>query len=661
MIRNLALGLLLLAAMNASAQRTVETLSDDWTLYPASDVQKKPAAQEVSVPYSWNLTDVFDGADYARTSYVFEHKIVRDVSMDGKRVFLKFDGVNSHADVFVNQKWVGEHKGGYTAFCFEITDWLRNGDNTITVVAGNAYRTDVAPLAGDFNIYGGITRPVRLITAPEDCISPLDHASDGVYVHQDNISDKQADITVETVLSRKRAYGGESVRVSVVDAEGKTVVKAERDVLSDRINVPISLKNPHLWQGRENPYMYKVKVELLRDGNAIDCNEVVTGFRSFAVDVAKGFMLNGKHVDIHGVCRHEEGYRTGGLYNEQAMRNDARLIYDLGATGVRLVHYPHSRFDISQYDSLGIVVWSELNLAGPGGYRSPGYVANPDFEATVMNNLEEMILQNYNSPSICFWGLFNELSHKYDSPDEFLKKLNGRAKVLDPQRLTTMALCYDQAEFQHISDLLAWNKYFGWYDGKGGIGKFMDGAIAQANGQPVGVSEYGAAASVNQHGFEKVVNSRVHLEEYQARVHEDNWRELVTRPQVWCKFIWQFADNPSAIRDEGDRRGMNDKGIVTYDRKTLKDSYYFYKANWSREPVTYIAARRYTQRRDSITDIKVYTNQKSATLWVNGKKIGKVNADSICRAVFKSVKLKRGENTISVKAGKCVDECVWDY
>lgn len=656
---------LLLAPFIAEAQRTTVSLNDSWTFYPMSDVQKQPKAQTVSLPHSWNLRDVFDGADYKRSSYVYEKTIHSPTpalpSKGSKRYFLKFDGVNSHADVYINQRWIGEHKGGYTAFCFEITDKLKEGDNLITVVASNAYRTDVAPLAGDFNIYGGITRPVQLIVTDQDCISPLDHASDGVYVHQESVSGNEAKVSVETVLSRRQSADGETLRVTVIDNGGKTVASSEQAVTSDDVVIPLSIKNPQLWNGRENPYLYRVKVELLQNGKTVDEQTVVTGLRSFTVDAQLGFILNGEHLDLHGVCRHEEGYQTGNLYNESAMRQDARIIYDLGATGVRLVHYPHSRFDISQYDSLGIVVWSELSLAGPGGYRSPGYVANPDFEAGLMNNLEEMILQNYNSPSICFWSLFNELSHKNDSPDSFLVRLNARAKALDPQRLTTMGLCYDQDKFQHISDLLAWNKYFGWYNSKGGIGEFMDKAIIGAAGQPVGLSEYGAAGSPQQHGFEKIVSNRIHLEEYQARVHEDNWQQLATRPQVWCKFVWQFADNPSAIRDEGDTKGMNDKGLVTYDRKIFKDSYYFYQANWSSEPMAYITSRRYTVRPDSITDIKVYTNQKDVTLWVNGKRIGKAKADSLHRAVFTGVALKRGENVVLIKAGKCTDQCVWTF
>lgn len=659
--RIILLALLLLAVIPSFASRKETVINDGWVFYPACDVSKKPVKTAVTLPHTWNLKDVFNGPKYDRSAYVYERNLRRDASMAGKRVFLKFDAVSTVADIFINEHWIGQHKGGYTAFCMEVTDALKDGDNKIGVVVSNAYRTDVAPLAGDFNIYGGIIRPVNLIVTEQDCISPLDHASDGVYVHQTNVSKEKAQINVETVLSLKGNNNGESLKVTVTAPDGKEVATANAAAKGDRVNVPLTIEKPRLWDGRTDPAMYKVQVELLKGGEVIDSKTVSTGLRYFNVDAGKGFFLNGRHVDLHGVCRHEESFGHGSTLNTEAIEQDADLIKDLGATAIRMVHYPHSRQDVQAYDRRGIVVWYEAPMAGPGGYLSPGYVANPDFEQNVMEAFEDMIMQNYNSPSICIWSLCNELSHKYDSPDNFLRRLNKRAKELDPQRLTTFAICYDQPQFQGITDILGWNKYFGWYVGDGGVGDFFDKAIAEANGQPLGLSEYGAAASTKQHGFEKVVSNKIHLEEYQARVHEDNWRDMAARPQVWCKLIWQFADNPSSIRDEGDERGMNDKGIVTYDRKTLKDSYFFYQANWSDKPMIYISSRRYTKRADDVTPVKVYTNQKSVTLWVNGKKIGKATTDKIGRAVFENVKLKQGENNIVVKSGKLTDSCVWTY
>jgi beta-galactosidase len=651
--------MLLLSGTLVRAQRIVETIDDNWQFYPAYDVQRKPLSTQVNLPHSWNLKDVFHGMNYNRSSYVYERNLVKGARMKGKRVFLKFDAVCSHADIAINQQWIGQHKGGYTAFCFEITNLLKDGNNKITVVASNSYRTDIAPLAGDFNIYGGITRPVYLIITSQDCISPMDHGSDGVYIHQNNISAQSAQLSIETILSRKDSLANEDLKISIFDKAGKQVASTEQKVISNDIKTPITLSHPILWNGRKNPYLYHVRAELLENGKIIDSQQVETGLRSFFVNTTRGFFLNGKHLDLHGICRHEEGYQTGNLYNENAIEKDAQLIEDLGATAVRLVHYPHSRYDVEQYDKRGIVVWYELPMAGPGGYNSPGYVSNPDFETSVMNNLEEMIKQNYNSPSICFWSLFNELSHKYDSPDSFLKRLNTKAKKLDPQRLTTMALCYDQTQFQGISDVLAWNKYFGWYNGKGGIGEFLDQAIADDKGQSVGLSEYGAAASIYQHSFDKKVGQHIHYEEYQAKVHEDNWKDLAVRPQIWCKFVWQFADNPSSIRDEGDKKGINDKGLVTYDRKTCKDAYYFYQANWSSKPMLYITSRRYILRTDSVTDIKVYTNLKYVTLYLNQKKISTIKPDDIHRAIFYHVQLQKGTNFIEVRSAKLRDSCTW--
>ncbi|MDO5446458.1 MAG: glycoside hydrolase family 2 TIM barrel-domain containing protein [Prevotellaceae bacterium] len=648
-------------ASTFAQQRIDRIINDGWSVYHASDVNKNPQRQDVTIPHTWNATDVFDGPDYRRTSFIYERTIKWEKPMEGKRVFLKFDAVNSFAEIAINQHFVGQHKGGYTAFCFEITDYLEHDTtNLLTVVASNAYRRDVAPLAGDFNIYGGITRPVHLIITNCDCISPIDFASSGVYVHPVEVDAKHAEVDVETVLSLTEQDGNAQVRTSLIDASGNVVAKATAKADGNKVTTRLSIDKPHLWDGRRAPYLYTVRAELMHGETVVDAVEETTGLRSFAVDAENGFYLNGNSLDLHGVCRHEETYNKGGVYSEEAMRIDSRLIYDLGCTGVRFVHYPHSRYDVQQYDSLGIVVWYELNLAGPGGYNLPGYVKNPELEASIMQNLEEMIKQNYNSPSICFWSLCNELSFKYDEPATFLKQLHAKAKQLDPSRLTTMAICYDQDKFQHITDIIGWNKYFGWYDdAKGGIGEFMDGAHELAGSQPIGVCEYGAAASVKQHSFEKRQSTHVHFEEYQARVHEDNWMQMVGRKYLWCKFIWQWADNPSSIRDEGDTKGMNDKGLVTYDRKTLKDSYLFYQANWSDKPILSIASKRFTERTDASTDIKVYTNQKDATLYVNGKRIGKAKADSLHRIVYNNVLLREGVNTIKVVSDKLSDECKW--
>lgn len=642
-----------------ATSRIVSSFNDNWTFYPQYDVTKHPATQTVNVPHSWNLTDVFNGMKYERGTYLYEKTLVKDAQMNGKRVFLKFDGVNTYADVMVNQRLVGSHKGGYTAFCLEITDALNDGENKITVMASNAYRTDVAPLAGDFNMYGGIIRPVHLLVTAPDCISPLDYGANGVYVHQDKITAQRAELTIETLLSLKNGTQGKTLRVALIDATGKVVAENTAAVTTELMRQKLALNNPQLWNGRENPYLYKVKAELMDGSEVIDCVTDMTGLRFFRMDAEQGFFLNGNHLDLHGVCRHEEAYGTGNLYNEEALRSDARIIAEMGATGVRFVHYPHSRYDVQQYDSLGIVLWYELNLAGPGGYSSPGYVRNADFELSVTQNLIEMIKQNYNSPAICFWSLCNELSFKYDEPATFLRQLNARAKELDPQRLTTLAICYSQDGFQGITDVFGWNKYFGWYNSSGGIGEFMDQAKVEAGGIPIGVCEYGAAGSYKQHGFEKVVSNKIHLEEYQTRVHEDNWMQMVKRPYIWCKFIWQYADNPSSIRDEGDMKGLNDKGMVSYDRKVRKDSYYFYQANWSNSPMIYIASRRFTTRTEATTDVKVYTNQPSVVLYVNGKKIGKAKKDELGRAVFNGIQLKDGNNEILVKSGKLTDSCTW--
>ena len=634
--------------------REIISLTEGWTVRSAYDVSEKPAKQAVSIPHTWNAEDVFQGMKYEHAAYVYECclPVNRD---DAKRVFLRFGAAASVADVMVNGQYVGAHYGGYTAFCFEITDFLQADGNLLTVVCSNAFRTDVAPLTGDFNVSGGITRPVWLIVTGRDCISPLDNASSGVYVHQDSVSADSASVSVETVLSATCAA---EVRTGIFDAEGQLVGSVQTPAHGERIVQPVTIEHPHLWNGRKQPYLYRVKVELLKDGAVVDCVEERLGLRSFRVDPEQGFFLNGEQLDLHGVCCYDEAPGKGCVYDEAAMCQDARLIAQMGATAVRFVSYPHSEYDAWQYDSLGIVVWSELNFAGSRDSYWTGYVRNPQFEAHLMLNLEEMICQNYNSPSICFWSLCCELPFRHDALAAFLKQLNDRAKQLDPQRLTTMAVCQDQNRFQHITDVIGFSDWAGAR--KQGFSQFVDEAHALAGEQPVGLCGYGAAGSIHQHGLPKKQSGAVPTEEFQARAHEEEWEQLATRPYIWCKFVCQFADNLSAPQHEDNKRGVAEMGLVTCDRSVCKDAYYFYQANWTTAPMLHIAARRYSERTDSVADIKVYTNQPKATLYVNGVRIGVLKNDGKGRIIYPRIPLRRGENTIEVNAGKeLTDCCTW--
>lgn len=659
----LVVALLLATITNAEDSPRMSILLDKgWGYKPITDTSKRTKLTPVTIPHTWNAKYSSGGTVYNREMMVYKRTLDVTSGMKGKRLFLYFEGVNSAADVFVNYQTVAHHLGGYTAFCTEITDQVKEGKNELEVWASNAYRTDVLPISGDFNVYGGIHRPCRLIVTGKNCISPVFYASSGVFVHQKKVSEQKAEFVVESKLLLGEIKPGLKLRTNVFDVKGKKVASDEVIVSGEDIEQPMTIQEPILWDAKRNPYLYTIEVELYDGGKLVDKVIQQTGFRYFSVDADKGFFLNGKPYDIHGFCRHEDMEGRGSALLPEDYAKDMELINEIGATGVRLTHYPHAKRMYELCDEHGIILWTEIPLVGPGGYAYAGYVANQGLQDNARQVLRELVYQNYNHPSICFWGIFNELLitgekkfQSYDHPVSFVKELNKLYKQLDSSRLTAFATCVDQMNYLGCADLIAWNKYFGWNEGWR-IGPFMDSAKNISQGCPVGVSEYGFGGSVKQHrcpvNESKRGLGRMHPEEFQAISHEKNWEALAERSYLWAKFIWVFADFQSAIRHEGDRDGINDKGLITYDRKIKKDAFYFYKANWTSEPMLHLCDSRFTERTYSSTSIKVYTNLDAATLYVNGRKISKMKRDKYNRVVWDDITLQPGENMIKVEAKK---------
>lgn len=661
-------------ALAASAPRRTITLADGWTIKPISNTNRNAKRTAVSIPHTWNATYPAGSHYYNRETMVYERQIDITPHMQGKRLFLYFEGVNSVADVFVNRRSAGTHKGGYTAFCIEITGMVKPGANSLEVWASNAFRTDVLPISGDFNVYGGIHRPVHLIATQQDCISPLFHASPGVLVRQDSVSPERADISVETLLSMAGGKSGATVRVSVKDHTGRVVAQSRAKAEGPSVTQKLSVSRPTLWQGKRQPYLYTVEAELESGGSVADRVTVKTGLRSFRVDPERGFMLNGAPYPLYGFNRHDDFKGVGSALLPHHYRRDMQLIEESGATMIRLAHYPHGNPIYHLADSCGIVLWSEIPLCGPGGYLFAGYVDNVADNAR--QTAREMVYQKFNHPSVCFWGIFNELLvdeaderlKSYDPPVPMAKEINRIFHQADPSRLTCFATCAGQSFYHDCADLIAWNKYFGWKDADLQAARFFDARRTEAKGKPVGVSEYGRGGSTVQHADPRhykadKVGGRTHPEEYQTLCHEGYWKAFARRPWLWARLIWQMADMQSCIKDEGDTPGVNDKGMITYDRRTRKDAFYFYKANWNPEPMLHLAAKRFVTRRHALTDVKAFTNLKHATLYVNGRKIGRGRTDSICRIVWPEISLKKGENTIRVEGrhnGKTLtDQCRW--
>lgn len=655
-----------------SARQNIN-LNEGWTIRPAYDVNRQAPKTKITLPHIWNTSDGFDKINYSRESMIYERRLNWFEDMTQKRLFLYFDGVNSTCTVLVNGKVAGKHVGGYTAFCFEITDYVEEGEDAlITVYVSNVYRLDVIPLSGDFNIYGGIHRPVHLLVTEKNCISPLDYASSGVYVKPVKVSEKKASFYVETVLSLTEEKHDLKLGITLIDHNQKEVeskIIEIKDNGSDRVSQLLEIKNPILWNGKANPYCYQLKVALLKGNEIIDEVTETTGFRYFSVDPENGFSLNGKYLDLYGFGIHQDIAERGSAYLPCDYINSMELVKESGATVLRLTHYPHGKMMYDLADKNGIVLWTEIPFVGPGGYTGPGYVKDENLESNTKQMLIEMIRQNYNHPSVFFWGLFNELKLDYDDPVPFLKELNAFVKKEDPSRLSTSTTFGSGNEFIGITDLIGWNQYSGWYSGEPEqVGVFMDKMKEKAKGVPVCVSEYGAGGSIITHQLpvkQPIPESNFHPEEWQILCHEGNWKALSTRKYIWGKFVWNFADFSSSIRNEGDRQGINDKGLVTYDHKTKKDAFYFYKANWNPEPMIHITSKRYIYRNKKTTDIKVFANIKNVELWINDIKIDEQTPNTLNTVVWEDVQLNKGENRIEVKTNSAnknlKDSCTWIF
>lgn len=650
--------LLMLYGMSMFAQRQDILLNNDWNFRFSHQVQKGTEVR-VDLPHTWNAQDALSGKiDYKRGIGNYEKNLFIRPEWKGKRLFIRFEGVNNIADVFINRRHIGEHRGGYGAFIFEITGKVEYGkENSILVRVNNGEQLDIMPLVGDFNFYGGIYRDVHLLITDETCISPLDYASPGVRLIQDSVSHRYAKVRAIVDLSNGSS-GNQEVELNVRLLDGQRVVKegtknvnlSGNEVMQQELTFEID--QPHLWNGRQDPFLYQAEVTLFRNGQMVDRVTQPLGLRFYRIDPDKGFFLNGKHLPLQGVCRHQDRSEVGNALRPQHHEEDVALMLEMGVNAVRLAHYPQATYFYDLMDKNGIIVWAEIPFVGPGGYNDKGFVDLPAFRANGKEQLKELIRQHYNHPSICVWGLFNELTELGDNPVEYIKELNVLAHQEDTTRPTTSA-SNQMGDLNFITDAIAWNRYDGWYGGTpADLGKWLDRMHKDHPEICIAISEYGAGASIyhQQDSLVKTVpTSWWHPENWQTYYHIENWKTISSRPYVWGSFVWNMFDFGAAHRTEGDRPGINDKGLVTFDRKVRKDAFYFYKANWNREePMLYLTGKRNTVRTQRLQTITAFTNLSGAELFVNGKSYGKAIPDSYAILEWKSVELEPGENEIKV-------------
>ncbi len=659
-----------------SAARENTLLDSDWR-FKSGDITN---AQEkvfddsdwsgVTIPHNWGWEEAQQGKSFYRGPAWYRRNLDIGAPQSGRRYYLKFDAASTVADVYLNGKLLGQHRGGFGAFCYEITrEMSTNGANVLAVRVSNRPEPDIAPLSGDFSVYGGLYRSVHLIETSDINVTPSDHASPGVEWLETSVTQDQAvlDVTAE-VSNGSRRNSPLTLVASVFDVTGNLTASAEQEIrpTTNRTApyfLQVSVKNPHLWNGLKDPYLYKSVVELRSASNVIDSVEQPLGLRFYTIDPDKGFFLNGQPYHLHGVNRHQDHEGRGWAISEADQDEDMALLKELGVTVIRCAHYQHSDYFYSLCDKAGILVWAEI----PQVNEING---TPQFAETSRSQMIDLVRQNINHPSIFAWSMFNEiwLDNRPDDPHRELQDLKIIANGEDPTRPTIAATSNNRMpQMNKIPDLLGWNIYPGWYSGsKDDFGKMLDQRRNDSRHGGFAVSEYGAGANATQHEQnpkQPVPTGQWHPEEWEALVHEAAWPAMKQRPYIWGTFAWCMFDFAVSSRHEGGVLGRNDKGLVTYDRKTKKDAFYYYKANWTDDPMVYITSRRFTDRTNAVTDVKIYSNTHEVELLLNGVSQGKHTDGTNCVFIWKDVSLKPGENHVEARATKdgtnVSDSCAW--
>ncbi len=593
---------------------------------------------QVNIPHTWNAFDGQDGGDDYRRGACTYRRVFSMPAFDSEtqQVYLEFDGVNASASVTLNGTQIITHHGGYSTFRREITPYLQE-ENTLLVEVDNSVNDRVYPQKADFTFYGGIYRDVRLLIV-DKCHFDLDyHGGTGVKI----TPNVDGNVQVESWHTGENA----TVEITLLDAEGTVVAKGTGD------DVMLTIENPHLWQGIVDPYLYTCVAELCENGQKKDYVTHKFGFRSFYVDSKKGFYLNGKPYPLRGVCRHQDWRGIGNALTKEHHETDMAFIREIGANTVRLAHYQHDRHFYDLCDQYGLVVWAEIP------YISEHMEAGRE---NTVSQMKELIVQNYNHPSICVWGISNEITISTKNKKDMLdnhRMLNDLVHRLDPTRLTTLAcyaVCGPFNKVAHITDLVSWNLYLGWYV----PGLFLNDLWADFfhfcfPKRPLGYSEYGCEAMPNLHAARPRRGD--HSEEYQCKYHEYMIKFFEKRPYLWATHLWNLFDFAADARNQGGEPGMNHKGLVTFDRQLRKDSFYLYKAWWTDAPFVHICGKRHQDRAEKTTKIKVYSNAGKVTLYADGIKIGEKTGNRVF--VFQ-VKLGK-TTTIKAVAENCEDTAIF--
>ena len=635
--------------------RRISKLMKNWS-FAGGDMR----IEGLDLPHTWNGLDGQDGGnDYRRGLGVYKRTVKKPEYSEDERVYLQFHGVNASAKVIWNEQLICTHDGGYSTFRVDVTEAMRD-INSLSVEVDNSVNDRVYPQKADFTFYGGIYRDVEFLIVNKAHFD-LDYYGGPGMKYTTQVEGADAKVNVSAYVNEEALAAGVTVKVLLKDAEGNIVasgeqkpeqiIKSTAKAGSREIAFTLDVPKVHLWNGLEDPYLYILQAQLVQEDKVVDEISCNCGVRTFEFSPKDGFHLNGRHYPLHGVSRHQDWKEIGNAISVENMEQDMELIREVGANTIRLAHYQHNQYFYDLCDKYGMIVWAEIPYISehmPGGREN------------TFSQMKELIVQNFNHPSIVTWGVSNEITisgrkHKKDMLDNHhaLQKL---CKEMDPTRPTTLAcfaMCLHFNPVAHITDLVGWNLYLGWYI----PGFFLNDLwiwfwhVLYPN-RCLCYSEYGAEGMPNLHS--KHPRRGDNTEEYQAKYHEFMLRCFKRHPYMWATYVWNMFDFAADARNQGGEPGMNHKGLVTFDRKLKKDSFYLYKAYWTKKPFVHLAGKRFEYRTGKRTEITVYSNEKEVALYNNGKLVGVKTGEH----VFKFRLTMQTENKLEVYAGEQTDSAV---
>ena len=596
----------------------------------------------VNIPHTWNDIDGQDGGNDLYRGTAFYAKELEKMDLPkADRYFLEIQGANSSAIVYVNGKKLANHDGGYSTWRVDITDVLED-KNLFVFEVDNSPNDRVYPQNADFTFYGGIYRDLNIIAVSESHFDLEYYGTPGIKVTPEVVGEN-AKVEVEVFV--KNVKENQKLVYTLKDAEGNVV--AEQETPASQTVASFEIENVHLWHGKKDPYLYTAEV-CLKDEEVLDNVSARFGCRTFEIHPENGFILNGEEYPLRGVSRHQDRWGIGNALLKEHHDEDMDLICELGATTIRLAHYQHDQYFYDLCDERGMVVWAEIP-----------YISThmPNGRENTISQMKELVVQNYNHPSIIVWGLSNEITMHGDSDEDLRENhviLNDLVHEMDKTRLTTMAcvsMCSMDDPYVQIPDTVSYNHYFGWYGGDTSQnGPWFDEFHAKYPNIPIGCSEYGCEA-LNWHTSDPQQGD--YTEEYQAYYHEELIKQFFTRKYMWATHVWNMFDFGADSRNEGGENGQNHKGLMTFDRKYKKDSFYAYKAWLSDDPFVHICGKRYVDRVEETTKVTVYSNQPEVELFANGVSLGKQTSPE---HFFYFEVPNTGETNLVAIAGECRDE-----